>query len=118
MDSRLNRTRGLQPEGAHAGRVRRGLCDHADVDGEVGPLSACAATGDGGAVKLTISLYYLPKGESIDGKGITPDVVVAVKGDPAKEDTAQMDMAKHVLQNMIDGKPPTSLLLEDLKIAA
>ncbi len=83
-----------------------------------GSVQNVFTTGEGGAVKLTISLYYLPKGESIDGKGITPDVVVAVKGDPAKEDTAQMDMAKHVLQNMIDGKPPTSLLLEDLKIAA
>ncbi|HEY5494752.1 MAG TPA: S41 family peptidase [Candidatus Anoxymicrobiaceae bacterium] len=83
-----------------------------------GSVQNVFSTGNGGAVKLTISLYYLPNGESIDGKGITPDVVVAVKGDPAKEDSAQMDMAKHVLQNMIEGKPPTSLLLKDLPIAA
>lgn len=83
-----------------------------------GSVQNVFSTGNGGAVKLTISLYYLPNGESIDGKGITPDVVVAVKGDPAKEDTAQLDMAKHVLQNMIDGKPTTSLLLEELQIAA
>lgn len=73
--------------------------------------------GDGGAVKLTISLYYLPNGESIDGKGITPDIVVVNKNDPAAEETMQMDKAKQVLQNIIDGKPPNSLLVEVLLAA-
>jgi C-terminal peptidase prc len=74
--------------------------------------------GNGGAVKLTISLYYLSNGESIDGKGIVPDIVVANKNDPAAEETQQMDRAKQVLQNMIDGKPPNSLLFEELLPAA
>lgn len=74
-------------------------------------------TGDGGAVKLTISLYYLPNGESIDGKGIVPDIVVQNKKDPAAEVTMQMDKAKQVLQNLIDGKPATGLLPEDLLAA-
>jgi carboxyl-terminal processing protease len=69
--------------------------------------------GSGAAVKLTISLYYLPNGESIDGKGIVPNVVVSDK-DPAKEETLQNDAAKHVLQNLIEGKPATSWFVEPL----
>lgn len=72
--------------------------------------------GDGAAVKLTISLYYLPKGESIDGKGITPDIVVSDK-DPRKEESLQNEKAKQVLQNMIEGRPPAGFLLEELPAA-
>ncbi|MBU1672640.1 MAG: S41 family peptidase [Actinobacteria bacterium] len=64
-----------------------------------------------GAMKLTISLYYLPNGESIDGTGIEPDVMVEAKDDP-NEDQIQLDRAKQVLQNLIDGKPPTGVLLQ------
>jgi carboxyl-terminal processing protease len=74
--------------------------------------------GNGGAVKLTISLYYLPNGESIDGKGIEPDIKVEVKDDPTAEEKAQMDKAKQVLQNLIDGKPATGVLIERLLPAA
>lgn len=65
---------------------------------------------NGGAVKLTISLYFLPKGDSINGKGIEPDVVVEDEEDPEKEAQMQLDRAKEVLQNLIDGKPPTGEL--------
>lgn len=61
-----------------------------------------------GAGKLTIALYYLPDGESIDGKGIQPDVKVEeIKDDPEKTDKLQLDMAKEVINNLIQGKPPT-----------
>ncbi len=63
------------------------------------------------AVKLTISLYYLPDGESIDGKGIIPDVVVSDK-DPSREEVLQDEKARQVLQNMIEGRPPTGYLVE------
>lgn len=63
---------------------------------------------NGGAAKITIALYYLPNGESIDGKGIQPDVNVEAKGDQAKEDQLQLDTAKKVLENLIQGKPPTA----------
>jgi hypothetical protein len=43
--------------------------------------------------------------------------VVVNKNDPAAEETMQMDKAKQVLQNIIDGKPPNSLLVEDLLAA-
>ncbi|PKQ28625.1 MAG: hypothetical protein CVT63_01915 [Candidatus Anoxymicrobium japonicum] len=83
-----------------------------------GSVQKVFALGDGSAVKLTISLYYLPKGESIDGKGIQPHVVVEDKSDQAKEEAAQFDKAKQALENMIEGKPPISLLPETLPIAA
>jgi len=46
-----------------------------------------------------------------------PDIVVQNKKDPAAEVTMQMDKAKQVLQNLIDGKPATGLLPEDLLAA-
>lgn len=64
-----------------------------------------------GAVKLTVSLYYLPNGESIDGKGIQPDIEVKFEDDLEKEDQLQLDKAKEVLQNLIEGKPPTGAVL-------
>jgi len=54
-----------------------------------------------GDVKLTVSLYYLPNGESIDGKGVKPDVVVEFKDDLEKEDKQQLDKAKEVLDGLI-----------------
>lgn len=39
---------------------------------------------NGGAIKLTISLYYKPSGESIQAKGVQPDVVVEQMVDLAK----------------------------------
>jgi len=54
-----------------------------------------------GDVKLTVSLYYLPNGESIDGKGVRPDVVVEFKDDLEKEDKLQLDKAKEVLDGLI-----------------
>lgn len=69
-----------------------------------------------GAAKITISLYYLPNGESIDGTGITPDIEVGIKDakraqDIEREDKMQMDKAKEVLQNLIQGRPPTGEVL-------
>jgi carboxyl-terminal processing protease len=65
-----------------------------------------------GATKLTVALYYLPNGESIDGKGIQPDVPVEeVKDDRAKTEQLQFDKAKEVLNNLIQGKPATGEIL-------
>jgi carboxyl-terminal processing protease len=71
----------------------------------------------GSGVKLTISLYYLPNGETIDGKGIIPDIIVTDK-DPNKADALQNEKAKQVLQNLIDGKPATGWVEEELQRAA
>ena len=65
-----------------------------------------------GAAKLTIALYHLPNGESIDGKGIQPDVLVnEIKDDPTKTEQLQLDKAKEVLNNLIQGKPATGEIL-------
>lgn len=64
-----------------------------------------------GGMKLTVSLYYLANGESIDGKGIDPDVVVEDKEDPKREDRLQLDKAKEVLQELIQGRPVTEEIL-------
>ncbi len=64
-----------------------------------------------GAAKLTIALYYLPNGESIDGKGIQPDIEVAeIKDEPEQTQQQQFDKAKEVLNNIIQGRPPTGEL--------
>src|SRR5206468_12189696 len=36
---------------------------------------------DGSGLRLTRAKYFTPEGRSIDGKGITPDIVVAIPKD-------------------------------------
>ena len=40
-----------------------------------------------GAIRLTVSKYYLPSGESISDVGIVPDIVVAESSDEFRIDT-------------------------------
>lgn len=65
-----------------------------------------------GSLKLTVSLYYLPNGETIDKNGITPAIVVEVKDNPEEEAKQQLDKAKQVLENLIQGKSPEAALLQ------
>ena len=49
-----------------------------------------------GAIRLTISKYYLPSGKSISGTGITPDIEVAESTDEFRigtETDNQLDFA-------------------------
>ena len=49
---------------------------------------------DGTAVKLTIAEYFTPKGRSINGKGITPDVNVEYENNEENPDADnQLDKA-------------------------
>ncbi|MBN1288267.1 MAG: S41 family peptidase [Actinobacteria bacterium] len=66
---------------------------------------------NGGAVKLTVSLYYLPEGETIGDEGITPEVLVENKDDPEAEDKLQLDKARETLINLIQGAGPESIVL-------
>jgi len=53
-----------------------------------------------GAIRLTISKYYLPSGESISGTGITPDIEVEENSDKFRIDTEtdnQLDFAIKLL---------------------
>lgn len=43
---------------------------------------------DGAGVKLTTAIYYTPNGKSIQGEGITPDIVVAYE-EPVSEEEAK-----------------------------
>lgn len=51
---------------------------------------------NGGAVKLTVSHYFTPKGNNINGKGITPDVEVDLPEDAAED--VQLIKAQEILK--------------------
>lgn len=54
---------------------------------------------DGTSVKITVSEYFTPKGRSINGKGITPDVEVEYKYDEKQpEADNQLEKAMEVLK--------------------
>jgi len=46
-----------------------------------GSVQSIIPIGDQGALRLTTALYYTPSGRSIQGQGITPDVIVALPKD-------------------------------------
>lgn len=62
--------------------------------------------GDRGAVKLTIARFYTPSGVEIQGKGITPDVVVESKAmiEAEKAITAELPKPENdeVLRRALD----------------
>ena len=45
-----------------------------------GSVQSIIPLGNGGGIRLTISKYYLPSGDSISEVGVTPDIVVEEKG--------------------------------------
>ena len=47
-----------------------------------GSVQTIIPLSDGSGLRLTTAKYFTPKGRSIHGKGITPDVVVEVPRDP------------------------------------
>lgn len=56
---------------------------------------------DGTAVKMTVSEYFTPKGRSIHGKGVKPDVEVEYIYDPRNPDADnQLDRAAEVLKDL------------------
>lgn len=57
---------------------------------------------DGTCVKLTVSEYFTPKGRSINGKGITPDVEVKYEYDEENpEEDNQLDKAVEILKKKV-----------------
>lgn len=59
--------------------------------------------GDGTSLKLTVAEYFTPNGRSIDGEGITPDVVVEYQrneSDPEADN--QLDQAVETLREMME----------------
>ena len=54
-----------------------------------GSVQTIIPLADGSGLRLTTARYFTPKGRSIHGKGITPDIVIeAVKEDPAAKPPA------------------------------
>ncbi len=76
-----------------------------------GSVQTVLDMGGGAALKITIAKYYTPKGRSIDGKGITPDVLInqtALEKDFAKTEEKdrptltqyQKDQALEIIKKM------------------
>jgi carboxyl-terminal processing protease len=51
-----------------------------------GSVQTIIPLSDGSGLRLTTAKYFTPKGRSIHGKGITPDVIVDVPKEPAPKD--------------------------------
>jgi carboxyl-terminal processing protease len=51
-----------------------------------GSVQTIIPLSDGSGLRLTTAKYFTPKGRSIHGKGITPDIVVEVPKDDQKKD--------------------------------
>ena len=51
-----------------------------------------------GAIRLTISKYYLPSGKSISEVGVTPDIVVAEENDDFRIDTGTDNQLSYAIK--------------------
>ena len=51
-----------------------------------GSVQTIIPLSDGSGIRLTTAKYFTPKGRSIHGKGITPDIVVELPKEPAGKD--------------------------------
>ena len=51
-----------------------------------GSVQTIIPLSDGAGLRLTTAKYFTPKGRSIQGKGITPDIVVELPKEPAAKD--------------------------------
>ncbi len=70
-----------------------------------GSVQTIIPLSDGSGLRLTTAKYYTPKGRSIHGKGITPDIVVEmpkVAVAPAKDNGGEKDTAPHALPNVAE----------------
>ena len=60
---------------------------------------------DGGGLKYTIARYYTPSGESIQAKGIEPDIVVNLKISKYKNEIEDRYMKEKDLKNHLQAEP-------------
>src|SRR5918992_2236723 len=51
-----------------------------------GSVQTIIPLSDGSGLRLTTAKYFTPKGRSIHGKGITPDIIVEIPKEPAPKD--------------------------------
>ncbi len=73
-----------------------------------GSVQTIIPLGDNGSLRLTTALYYTPSGKSIQGKGITPDIVVEqplppeLKGEDVVR--GESELKGHIKGNAEDAK--------------
>jgi carboxyl-terminal processing protease len=66
-----------------------------------GSVQTIIPLSDGSGLRLTTAKYFTPKGRSIHGKGITPDIVVEVPKDPnAKPPQLPLDPAEELKKDV------------------
>jgi len=66
-----------------------------------GSVQTVIPLGDGSALRLTTSHYFTPSGQIIDGKGITPNILVEAKEDSdTKLDQAKTSKSDEVFQEI------------------
>jgi len=72
---------------------------------------------DGSGLKLTIARYYTPKGQVIQAKGISPDVVVKERFVPQTETEKRHHMHEKALENHLAAQPQDApeALKEEIK---
>ncbi len=58
-----------------------------------GSVQSVIELDDGSAIKITVAKYYTPSGQSIQGFGITPQVIVEEESDETKKSDPQKDAA-------------------------
>jgi carboxyl-terminal processing protease len=74
-----------------------------------GSVQSLVSLSDGSGLRLTTAKYYTPKGTSIQGVGITPDIVVKLeaKGDKDHAVVRERDLERH-LKNEQEGEETKS----------
>ena len=70
-----------------------------------GSVQTVVPMSDGSAVRLTTSKYYTPKGRSIHGEGIMPDILVEYEERPMKD--KEVDKEAALLEKLLEGKEKT-----------
>ncbi len=71
-----------------------------------GSVQSLIPLSDGSGLKLTTAKYYTPKGISIQGVGITPDIVVKLEAKNGKEHPVirERDIERHLKNEQIDNE--------------
>ncbi len=70
-----------------------------------GSVQTVVPMSDGSAVRLTTSKYFTPKGRSIHGEGIMPDIVVEYEERSPKD--KEVDKETALLEKIMEGKEKT-----------
>jgi carboxyl-terminal processing protease len=71
---------------------------------------------DGSMMKITTAKWFTPKDRSIDGKGITPDILISFQQEDIKNRyDRQLEGAKKILQDMVDHKKSVQTIRNEYK---